>query len=47
MPKELEEELMRLARKKHLTGERKNAYVYGTLKKIEKKKDEKKKRNQR
>ncbi len=31
MPKKLEEELKREATRKGLTGERKNAYVYGTL----------------
>ena len=31
MPKKLEEKLKKEARKKGLTGERKDAYVYGTL----------------
>jgi hypothetical protein len=31
MPKKMEKELMKQAAKKKLTGERKNAYVYGTL----------------
>lgn len=31
MPKKLEAKLKREATKKGLTGERKNAYVYGTL----------------
>jgi hypothetical protein len=33
MPKKLEEKLMAEARKKHLGEERRNAYVYGTLRK--------------
>lgn len=33
MPEKLEKELMRQAAKKKLKGERKNAYVYGTLRK--------------
>lgn len=33
MPKKLERKLEREASKKHLTGERKDAYVYGTLRK--------------
>jgi len=33
MPKELEQKLQRQAIKRHLTGERKNAYIYGTLRK--------------
>ncbi len=33
MPKKLELKLKREATKKHLTGKRKNAYVYGTLRK--------------
>lgn len=36
MPKKLEQKLMKEAAKKGLTGERKNAYVYGTMAKIEK-----------
>ena len=31
MPKELEERLEKQARKKHMKGKGKNAYVYGTL----------------
>ena len=31
MPKELEDKLKREATKKHLTGKRKNAYIYGAL----------------
>lgn len=33
MPKKLERELMAEARKKGFTGERKDAYVYGTMRK--------------
>lgn len=33
MPKKLEEKLEKEANKKGLTGKRKNAYVYGTLRK--------------
>lgn len=33
MPKKLEEALSREAKSKGLTGDRKNAYVYGTLRK--------------
>jgi hypothetical protein len=33
MPKKLEKQLKQQANKKHLTGERKNAYVYGTMRK--------------
>ena len=33
MPKQLEKQLKREATKKGLTGERKDAYVYGTLRK--------------
>lgn len=33
MPKELEERLKKLAAKKGFKGERKDAYVYGTLRK--------------
>ncbi len=33
MPKKLEQDLMRQASKKGLTGEAKDAYVYGTLRK--------------
>jgi hypothetical protein len=31
MPKDLEEKLRRKAKKKGLTGKRKDAYVYGTM----------------
>jgi hypothetical protein len=33
MPKKLERKLKKEAKKKKLTGKRKNAYVYGTLRK--------------
>lgn len=42
MPKKVENALKKEATKKGLTGERKNAYVYGTLAKIDKKKGKKK-----
>jgi len=38
MPKKLHDKLEREAKKKGLKGKRKNAYVYGTLDKIEKRK---------
>ena len=38
MPKKLHDALKRQAAKKGLTGKRKDAYVYGTLNKVEKKK---------
>ena len=38
MPKALHKKLSRQAMKKGLKGKRKNAYVYGTMKKIEKRK---------
>ncbi len=38
MPKKLHDKLAREATKKGLKGERKNAYIYGTLSKIEKRK---------
>lgn len=38
MPKELHDRLARQARSKGLKGDRFNAYVYGTMDKIEKKK---------
>lgn len=41
MPKALENKLKREASKKHLTGERKNAYVYGTLAKLKARKKRK------
>lgn len=37
MPKAIEDKLKKQAKKKGLKGKRKNAYVYGTLNKIEKK----------
>jgi len=43
MPKALHRQLMRGARRLGLTGDRRRAYVYGTLDKIEKQR--KKKRN--
>ena len=33
MPKKMERELKAQARKKHLTGKRADAYVYGTMRK--------------
>lgn len=41
MPKELHDKLERQARKKGLKGKSKDAYVYGTLLEIERKKREK------
>jgi len=41
MPKVLHEKLERQARKLKLKGKRKDAYVYGTLKKIKKKRTKK------
>jgi len=38
MPKKAHDALEREAKRKGLTGERKDRYVYGTLQKIEKKK---------
>ena len=37
MPKEVHDRLARQANKKGLKGKRKKAYIYGTLKKLEKK----------
>jgi hypothetical protein len=34
MPKALEMRLAREAAKKHLTGKRRHAYIYGTLRKV-------------
>lgn len=34
MPKKMERALKREAAKKGLTGERKNAYIYGTMQKL-------------
>ena len=44
MPKKLHAELEKQAKAKGLTGERKNAYVYGTLNKVEKRKKKAKKK---
>lgn len=44
MPKALHDKLAREARKKGLTGDRKDAYVYGTMAKIEGKKSGHKKK---
>jgi hypothetical protein len=41
MPKVLHRKLSRQAAKKGLTGKRKAAYVYGTMKKVEKRKKSK------
>lgn len=41
MPKVLHDKLERLAAKKGLTGERKDRYVYGTMAKIEKRREKK------
>lgn len=43
MPKELEHQLMKRAAELKLKGDRKNAYIYGTLNKVEKRKRGKKK----
>lgn len=42
MPKKLHDKLEKEAKKKKLTGARKNAYVFGPLFKIEKEKKKKK-----
>ena len=39
MPKKIEKSLMRRAAEMGLKGERKDAYVYGTMAKMEKEKD--------
>lgn len=44
MPKALEKKLSKSARKAGLKGERKAAYVYGTMSRIEKARKRKKKR---
>ena len=44
MPKKLHDKLEKEATKKGLTGERKKAYIYGTLKKVETGKPKKRKR---
>jgi len=43
MPKKLHDALKRSARKKGLTGKRRDAYIYGTLSKHEKRKKKGKK----
>ena len=47
MPKALHDKLAREANAKGLTGNRKNAYIYGTLDKIEKGKPKKKKKKKK
>jgi hypothetical protein len=50
MPKEMEHKLMMEASKKGLTGKRKNAYVYGTMRKtgwVPKKKKKSKKKSKK
>lgn len=42
MPKKMEQSLMRRAAEMGLKGERKDAYVYGTMSKMDKKKDQNK-----
>lgn len=42
MPKKMEQSLMRRAAEMGLKGERKDAYVYGTMAKMEKEKGQKK-----
>lgn len=44
MPKKEHRKLARQAKKKGLTGDRKDAYVYGTMNKIEKRRKAKRKR---
>jgi hypothetical protein len=41
MPKKMEQSLMRRAAEMGLKGERKDAYVYGTMAKMEKEKEKK------
>ena len=41
MPKKLHDTLVKSARKKGLSGKAKDRYVYGTMKKIEKKRGKK------
>ena len=41
MPKKLHRKLERQAKKKGLKGKRKKAYVYGTMKKVEKRRKKK------
>ena len=45
MPKKEEDMLKKAARKKGLKGERADAYIYGTLNKIDKARKAKRKRN--
>lgn len=45
MPRKLEMELKKAAKAKRLTGDRKNAYIYGTIAKIEREKKIKDKRS--
>lgn len=47
MPKALEDRLTREARAKHLTGRRRDAYVYGTLARLKAKAEAKAGRKQR
>ena len=44
MPKALHDKLVREALKKGLKGERRDAYVYGTLEKVKKREQKKKSR---
>lgn len=44
MPKALEQRLAREARAKHLTGKRRDAYIYGTLSKVKREQAGKRKR---
>jgi hypothetical protein len=44
MPKAIERKLQKEAKKKHLLGRRRNAYVYGTLAKISARRKKKKQR---
>ena len=41
MPKKLHNKLKKTARKKGLTGKRKDAYIHGTLQKVKKQKHKK------
>lgn len=45
MPEAAHKALLIQAKKKHLTGDRKDAYVYGTLQRLEKKMHAKKTHN--
>ncbi len=47
MPKKLHERLEREADKKGLRGERRNAYIYGTLAKVEKKEHSSRKKSKK